>query len=91
MTSPHVPRRTCVGCREVAPKRDLVRLNVNRLTEPPAVEIDLTGSAPGRGAWMHPHPDCVARIQTSTVKRALRIAENVDMTKVTTWIKSIRR
>lgn len=91
MSPTHEPQRMCIGCREVAPKHDLVRLVVNPLTEPPAVEIDRRGSAPGRGAWVHEHPDCIARAQTRGIRRALRIAENVSMTKVTAWSESIRR
>lgn len=91
MSQTHEPQRMCIGCRKVAPKRDLVRLVVSRLSEPPAVEIDLRGSAPGRGAWVHEHPDCVTRAQAKGITRALRIAEYVDMTKVTTWSESIRQ
>lgn len=90
MSQPHEPQRMCIGCRKVAPKRDLVRLVVSRLSEPPAVEIDLRGGAPGRGAWVHERPDCVTRAQAKGIARALRIAETVDMTKVTTWSESIR-
>ena len=38
--------RTCIGCRQVKNKRELVRLTC---THEEIVEIDLTGKKPGRG------------------------------------------
>jgi predicted RNA-binding protein YlxR (DUF448 family) len=49
MRRKHVPQRTCVGCRKVRPKRELVRL-VH--TPNQGVKIDETGKAPGRGAYI---------------------------------------
>jgi predicted RNA-binding protein YlxR (DUF448 family) len=43
------PQRTCVGCREVKTKRELVRLV---LTADGTVELDETGKANGRGAYI---------------------------------------
>jgi predicted RNA-binding protein YlxR (DUF448 family) len=45
----HRPERTCVGCRTVRPKRELVRL-VLPVAGP--VEVDLTGKRSGRGAYL---------------------------------------
>ncbi|HET7377502.1 MAG TPA: YlxR family protein, partial [Anaerolineae bacterium] len=46
MAGKHIPQRTCVGCREVQGKRQMVRI-VRRADE--QVLIDATGKAPGRG------------------------------------------
>ncbi|WP_114855261.1 YlxR family protein [Brachybacterium sp. YJGR34] len=60
-TPSHRPERTCVGCREVAARDQLVRL----VREPapggasPRVRVDPSGSAPGRGAWLHPDAACL--------------------------------
>ena len=51
----HVPQRTCVGCREVQGKRQLVR--VVRQADG-HVRIDATGKAPGRGAYIHATRSC---------------------------------
>jgi hypothetical protein len=68
--SPHVPRRTCVGCRVGGDKRDLVRL----VRSGGAVRVDPTGAAPGRGAYVHRDPACVdAALQRGRVDRALRV------------------
>lgn len=80
-----MPVRTCVGCRSTAPRADLVRL----VADPPAtcaVVVDATASAPGRGAWLHPHPGCLrAALARRAVSRALRIAGPVDTSAVETW------
>lgn len=50
----HVPQRTCVGCRQVLDKRELIRLV--RTTE--GVKIDPTGKLAGRGAYLHDQRKC---------------------------------
>lgn len=50
----HVPRRTCVGCRTVNEKRELIR--VVRTAD--GVQIDLKGKLPGRGAYLHDKLSC---------------------------------
>ncbi|HEX9975628.1 MAG TPA: YlxR family protein [Dehalococcoidales bacterium] len=49
------PQRTCVACRQVKLKRDLVRL-VSVPGE--TVEIDATGKKTGRGAYLCPALEC---------------------------------
>ena len=51
----HIPQRTCIGCREVQGKRQLVR--VVRQADG-HVRIDLTGKAAGRGAYVHANGIC---------------------------------
>ncbi len=53
----HVPRRTCVGCRQQKSKRELVR--VVRAPEGD-VRLDLSGKAAGRGAYLCADPECAA-------------------------------
>jgi uncharacterized protein len=50
-----VPQRTCVACRRVEGKRQLVR--VVRTAEG-SVEVDPTGKKNGRGAYLHADPSC---------------------------------
>jgi predicted RNA-binding protein YlxR (DUF448 family) len=45
----HIPQRTCIGCREVLPKRNLIRV----VRTPDGIQVDLTGKAAGRGAYIH--------------------------------------
>ncbi|HXD80047.1 MAG TPA: YlxR family protein [Candidatus Acidoferrum sp.] len=62
---PHEPLRTCVGCRGEAGKAGLIR--VVRRAEGGAA-IDGSGSAAGRGAYVHADATCV---QLARKKRAL--------------------
>jgi len=51
----HEPRRTCVACRHEGTKDELVRL----VKGPGGVEVDLSGRASGRGAYLHPRAECL--------------------------------
>ena len=53
-----VPMRMCVGCREMKPKRELLR--VVRSPEG-AVSLDSTGKKPGRGAYCCYNAACLKR------------------------------
>lgn len=64
----HIPQRTCVGCREVLPKRSLIRI----VNGPNGVEIDLTGKAHGRGAYLHDQRSCWERGIKGALDHALR-------------------
>jgi uncharacterized protein len=55
--SKHIPTRTCVGCREVLPKRSLVRI----VKGPEGVKVDPSGKAHGRGAYLHDKRECWLR------------------------------
>ncbi len=64
------PVRTCVGCRQEAGKRGLIRFV--RKPEGGAA-IDPTGRALGRGAYLHPDPACVDNARKRrALDRALR-------------------
>ena len=64
----HIPQRTCVGCREVLPKRALIR--VVRTAE--GVRIDPTSKLAGRGAYVHEQRSCWERALQGSLARALR-------------------
>ena len=49
MTPRHVPLRTCVQCRQVRSKRELIRIV---RTPEGAIEMDERGKAAGRGAYL---------------------------------------
>ena len=51
----HIPHRTCVSCRQVHPKRELIRIV---RTPADTVEIDETGKRSGRGAYLCRDPQC---------------------------------
>ena len=66
----HEPVRTCVGCREEAGKRALIRL----VRGPDgAVARDPAGRAPGRGAYLHDDPACLEQARRRrALQRALK-------------------
>ena len=55
-----IPLRQCVGCREMKPKRELVRVVRSPEGE---VHLDFSGKAPGRGAYVCPDPACLRKAQ----------------------------
>ena len=73
------PVRTCVGCRERAAKAELLRLAVDLATrsgdEPVRVVPDPAGRRPGRGAHVHPRPECLdLAVRRRAFARAFRLA-----------------
>lgn len=64
----HVPQRTCVGCREVNPKRALVRI----VRTPQGVQVDSTGKMNGRGAYLHDRRSCWERSLKGALAHALK-------------------
>jgi predicted RNA-binding protein YlxR (DUF448 family) len=55
MRRKHVPQRTCVGCRKIRPKREMVRII---RTPDDGVEIDETRKRSGRGAYLCRRQEC---------------------------------
>ncbi|MDO5618774.1 MAG: YlxR family protein [Kocuria sp.] len=54
-------QRTCIGCRAVDQPDHLVRLTVQAGAAGIVVVIDHKRSLGGRGAWLHPAPECVEK------------------------------
>ena len=70
----HVPQRTCVGCREVLPKRKMIRLV--RTSE--GVQVDPTGKLAGRGAYLHDRRECWDRALKGALGQALKTTLTVE-------------
>ncbi len=64
----HVPQRTCIGCRTVLAKRELVRV----VRSPEGVIIDPTGNAAGRGAYIHKIRSCWEQALKGPIDHALK-------------------
>lgn len=64
----HTPQRTCVGCREVQPKRSLIRV----VRTPEGVFVDPSGKLAGRGAYLHDRIDCWERGISGALTKALK-------------------
>lgn len=65
------PTRMCVGCREMKPKRELIR--VVRAPDG-TVSLDPVGKKPGRGAYVCPDAGCLQRaIKQRQLERVLEV------------------
>lgn len=81
------PVRTCIGCRERCPDVQLLRVVVVDGTVVP----DPRRRLPGRGAWVHPDPGCVAaasrrRAFTRSLRHAQAPATDVDTSLVRRYL-----
>lgn len=70
----HVPQRTCVGCREVLPKRRMIR--IVRTAE--GVRVDPTSKMAGRGAYLHDRRECWERGLKGALANALKTTLSVE-------------
>lgn len=50
--------RQCLGCREMKPKRELIRVVRSPEGE---ISLDFKGKAPGRGAYVCPDAQCLKK------------------------------
>ncbi|MDR2525457.1 MAG: YlxR family protein [Oscillospiraceae bacterium] len=66
------PLRKCLGCNEMKPKRTLVRA----VKSPEgALSLDLTGKAPGRGAYLCRDTECLRKARKRKgLERAFKCA-----------------
>lgn len=72
MTNKKIPMRKCVGCREMKPKRELIR--VIRTSED-EILIDATGKKNGRGAYICPNRECLEKaVKSKGLERSLKMA-----------------
>jgi predicted RNA-binding protein YlxR (DUF448 family) len=67
-----IPMRQCLGCREMKPKRELIRA----VRSPDGVvSLDFKGKSPGRGAYVCKNTDCLKKaIRSKALSRALETA-----------------
>ena len=62
------PMRMCVGCREMKPKRELIRVVKSPEGQ---VAMDPTGRKPGRGAYVCKSAECLKKaIKQKQLERA---------------------
>ena len=62
-----IPLRTCVGCKEVKPKKELIRVVKQSDGN---IMLDFTGKANGRGAYLCPNAGCLEQaIKTKRLSR----------------------
>ena len=62
MVKKRIPLRMCTGCGEMKPKPELVRIC---RSPDGAIALDLTGRAPGRGAYICRDIECFKKARKS--------------------------
>ena len=66
-----VPLRQCLGCREMKPKKELMRVVRSPEGE---VSLDFKGKSPGRGAYVCADADCLKKaVKSRALERALGV------------------
>ena len=67
-----IPMRKCLGCMEQKPKKELIRVVRSPEGE---VSLDSTGKKSGRGAYLCPCADCLAKaVKAKRLERAFSCA-----------------
>ena len=72
-----IPMRQCLGCREMKPKRELIR--VVRAPDG-GISLDFKGKAQGRGAYVCHSGECLKKaVRSKALERAFEtsIPENI--------------
>lgn len=71
-----IPQRTCLGCKAVKPKKELVRIV---RTPEGEVLVDPTGKKAGRGAYTCPSIECLEKaFKGSLLAQALEFELNSE-------------
>ena len=74
-----IPLRLCLGCREMKPKSELVRVVKSPEGE---VSLDTIGKKPGRGAYVCHSTDCFKRIiKSNALTRAFKTQISNEITE----------
>ena len=67
-----IPLRQCLGCREMKPKRELIRIVKSPEGD---ISLDSRGKKPGRGAYVCHSQDCLKRaVKSKALSRAFGTA-----------------
>lgn len=76
MKSHKIPMRMCIGCKQMKPKRELLRVVIPKEGD---MTMDASGKKNGRGAYVCPNEQCLQAAQRS---KAVRLsAQTVETIK----------
>ena len=88
----HGMARTCVGCRRRDVRSALLRVVAERSDTGEniaGVVVDQRLRLPGRGAWLHPTPECLdLAVRHKAFGRALRVKAFLDVAAVKAYIEA---
>lgn len=78
-----IPMRMCLGCNEMKPKKELIRVVKSPEGE---VSIDVTGKKPGRGAYICNSIECLEK-----AFKAKRLSRNLETAIDETVYENLRK
>ena len=88
----HGMARTCVGCRRRDVRSALLRVVAERKDtgeQITGVVVDQRLRLPGRGAWLHPTPECLdLAVRLKAFGRSLRVKALLDTAAVKAYIEA---
>lgn len=71
-----IPMRTCVACRTVKPKKELVRI----VKDGEEISLDRTGKKNGRGAYICDDASCLEKLKKGKIlNKVFSCAVNEDV------------
>jgi predicted RNA-binding protein YlxR (DUF448 family) len=77
MKQKKVPLRMCLGCKEMKPKKELIRVVKSNEGE---INIDLVGKKPGRGAYICKSIECLENaIKAKRLEKAFETTIDVEI------------
>lgn len=72
-----IPMRQCIGCSEMKPKKELLRI---LRTEEEGIVLDTTGRKNGRGAYICPNAECLQKARkTKGIERSFKTAVSEEI------------
>ena len=72
MANKKIPMRQCIGCSEMKPKKEMIRVIKTAEEE---IILDTTGRKNGRGAYICPNLECLNKvIKSKRLERSLETA-----------------
>jgi len=77
MKTREISKRKCIGCGEMKPKKELIRIVKNKEGE---VSIDKVGKKPGRGAYVCNSLECLEKgIKSRRIERSFKMKIEQDI------------
>ena len=82
-----ISRRTCVACRETAPREEMLRFVLSEQSgafgNKSRIEFDQTRRCPGRGVWTHSSTQCFEKaLLTGQLVKGLRAPKSAQNDEV---------
>lgn len=82
MTNKKIPMRQCIGCNEMKPKKEMIRVIKTAEEE---ILLDTTGRKNGRGAYLCPNSECLKKaIKSKGLERSFKMPIPKDVYEMLT-------